>query len=359
MKLYKSDISYFSGKVEAYLHVKGIEHEALDAGYFPMQRIARHTGVMKLPAIELPDGRWLNDSTWMMRWLEDHHPSPPVRLDDPAQEFIAFLVEDYGDEWLWRPAMWWRWVPPLSRRQVGRRIAREFFGPAFNGLIGVWFAGRQRREWLYGDGVTRRSDAWVKQLYFDELATLQAILERRSYLLGSRPTWADFGYFGSMFRHFGNDPESAEVMRRQAPAVYEWLARLWRGGLTGAAWELDVSGLDASFRRIRADYLPYLQANARAYELGRAVFDVDGETASLRGTKTTTYRVHTWNALLAEWKRLQPAERQRVEARVGDLSALSDGVRVECGIPDRPALPLRAGARYPFRLSLVLGQPRN
>jgi len=35
------------------------------------------------------------------------------------------------------------------------------------------------------------------------------------------------GYFASMFRHFGNDPESAEVMRWQAPNTYEWLARVW------------------------------------------------------------------------------------------------------------------------------------
>lgn len=359
MRLYKSDISYFSGKVEAYLHVKGIEHDPVDAGVGRMQRIARHTGVMKLPAIELPDGSWLNDSTWMMRWLEERHPSPPVRLDDPAEELIAFLIEDYGDEWLWRPAMWWRWVPPLSQRQLGRRIAREFFGPAFNGAVGAWFAERQRREWLYRDGVSRRTDGWVKRLYFDELATLQAVLERRPFLLGARPTWADIGYFGSMFRHFGNDPEPAEVMRRQAPAVYEWLARLWRGDSGATDWELQVAGLEDLFTRIRGDYLPYLHANAQAYQMGKPHFDFDGATATLRGTKTTNYRVHAYNALLAQWKNLRSKERERVEALVGDLSSLSLGERVECGLPDRPSLPVPAGTRFPFRLKTLLGQPRN
>jgi hypothetical protein len=212
---------------------------------------------------------------------------------------------------------------------------------------------------VFGDGVSRRTDAWVKRLYFEELETLEAIFERRPFLLGSRPTWADFGYFGSMFRHFGNDPESAEVMRREAPAVYEWLARLWKGDLAPVEWQFDPSGLRAAFRRIREDYLPYLQANMRAYEQRRAVFDFDGATAALRGTKTTTYRVHAWNALLAEWGRLEPGERRRVEAIVGDLSALSTGARVECGIADRPTLPLPADVRYPFRVSTMLGQPRN
>lgn len=359
MRLYKSDISYFSGKVEAYLHVKRIPYDPLDAGYFPMQRIARHTGVMKLPAIELPDGRWLNDSTWMMRWLEEAHPDPPIRLEDPAEEFVAFLVEDYGDEWLWRPAMWWRWVPPLSQRQVGRRIAREFFGPFFNGAVGVWFAARQRREWVFGDGITRRDDAWVKNLYADELDVLQPVFERRPFVLGDRPTWADFGLFGSMFRHFGNDPESSELMRRRAPQVYEWVARVWRGDAGATSFSLDATGLDDLFARIRGDYLPYLEANAAAFADGRARFDFDGRTARLRGTRTTNYRVHAWNALLAQWDLLDQGARRRAEALVGDLDVLTRGERVECGMPDRPALPIPADTRHPFRLSTVLGQPRN
>jgi hypothetical protein len=26
---------------------------------------------------------------------------------DSALRFLALLMEDYGDEWLWRPWMWW------------------------------------------------------------------------------------------------------------------------------------------------------------------------------------------------------------------------------------------------------------
>ncbi len=359
MKLYKSDISYFSGKVEAFLHVKGLEHDLADANYFAMQRIRRHTGVMKMPAIELAEGGWLIDSSWMMRWLEDRHPTPPVRLEDPGEEFVASLLEDYGDEWLWRPAMWWRWVPPLSQRQLGRKIARQFFGPILNGLVGAWFAWRQRREWLYADGVTRRSDGWVRQLYLDELSCLQAVFERRPFVLGHRPTWADFGYFGPMFRHFGNDPEPAEVMRREAPAVYEWLARVWRGDAGEASGPFDASGLDAVFERIRGDYLPYLMANAEAFAEGRARFDLDGSTARLRGTVTTTYRVHAWNALLAKWSALEPAAKARVQEIAGDLDVLSDGQRVECGLEDEPSLPISPARPFPFRIRHALGQPRN
>lgn len=359
MLVYKSDISYFSGKVETYLHVKGIPHDVRDTGYFGFLEIERHTGVKKMPAIALPDGRWLYDSTWLMRWLEQEHPSPAVRLEDPVQEFVAFLIEDYGDEWLWRPAMWWRWVPPVAQRQVGRRIAREFFGPFFNGPIGAWFAMRQRREWVYGDGVTRRTDGWVKQLYRDELATLNRVFAKRPFVLGQRPTWADFGYMGSMYRHFGCDDEPSEVMRREAPAVYQWVARMWEGARGQDALDFDPSELGDLFARIRGDYLPYLDYNAKAHEVGMKRFNFDGATATLRGTVTTTYRVHAWNALLAQWGRLTEDQQAEVEAIVGDLGILREGQRVECGLADELALPLSADTRHPLKVRTLLGQPRN
>ena len=97
MLLYKSDISYFSGKVEAYLHLKGIPHEVRDTGYFGFLEIERATGVKKMPAIALADGRWLYDSTWLIRWLEGEHPSPPVRIEDPVQG-----VRGLSHRGLWR-----------------------------------------------------------------------------------------------------------------------------------------------------------------------------------------------------------------------------------------------------------------
>jgi hypothetical protein len=266
---------------------------------------------------------------------------------------------DYGDEWLWRPAMWWRWVPRLTQQQLGRRIAREFLGPLLNAPAGAWFAERQRREWLYRDGVSRRTDGWVRQLYLDELATLQPRFEERPFVLGNQPTWADFGYFGSMFRHFGNDPEPAEIMRREAPAVYEWTARMWRGDSGAGPCHFDASGLEALFARIRGDYLPYLRANADAFGEDRAVFDLHGAHCNLLGTKTTEYRVHCWNALLAQWTSLARTDRRRVEGIVGDLSILETGRRVECSLPDRPMLPIPAGTSFPFRFDTLLGQPRD
>ena len=54
--VYKMDISYFSGKLEAYLRNKGIAYVAQDADARTLDRIHRATGAKKVPAVEMADG---------------------------------------------------------------------------------------------------------------------------------------------------------------------------------------------------------------------------------------------------------------------------------------------------------------
>ena len=224
--VYKLDVSYFSGKLEAYLRYKEIPHRPVECTMENMNEVGRKTGTRKVPAIEMADGKWLFDTTPTIRWLDEQHAEPPVFPDDPALRFIALLIEDYGDEWLWRPAMWWRWVPKASRVTLGRRIA-SLYSEHLAIPFGFYFGRRQLHEWLWGDGVDRRNSDDVRDMLFRELEFLEPLFEEQPFILGSHPSIADFGYFGSFFRHFGNDPISAEVMRGQGPNTYEWLSRLW------------------------------------------------------------------------------------------------------------------------------------
>lgn len=140
-----------------------------------MARIALHTGFAKVPAVETADGLWLFDTTPMLQWFEQRYPASPVLPDDPALRFVALLLEDYGDEWLRRPAMWWRWMPPVSPVTVGRRIALGIGAPRpLVPLLGAWFARRQRREWLWGDGMTRDNEGAVRDMLQREFEFLAA-----------------------------------------------------------------------------------------------------------------------------------------------------------------------------------------
>ena len=65
------------------------------------RKIVFDTGALKMPVVEMSDGRWMSDTTPMIQFLESELTGPNVILDHPLQNFISLLIEDYADEWLW------------------------------------------------------------------------------------------------------------------------------------------------------------------------------------------------------------------------------------------------------------------
>ena len=122
LEAYVLDVSYFSGKLEAYLRYKQIPHRRVEVGWRRLTQIAlRETGVLKVPLLRTPSGEWLQDTTPMIDWLEERHPQGRVVPEDPVQAFFSRLLEDYADEWLWRPALHYRWSYPDGRHLHARR----------------------------------------------------------------------------------------------------------------------------------------------------------------------------------------------------------------------------------------------
>lgn len=371
-KVYVMDLSYFSGKFEAYLRYKKIPYERIEAHHQVLFHVYKQTATMKVPAVEMSDGRWLKDTTPMIRWFESQHPEHPVIPTDPILRFIANLIEDYADEWLWRPAMWWRWMPKGSVDNLGRRIATEIL-PDFPGptlLKAKYFAWRQRRTWLWKDGMTRENHDQIRDMYPQQLDALQSILERQPFLLGSRPSIADFGYFASMFRHFGNDPDSSKLMRQTASAVYEWLARLWNANparLSGQAeWHLPAGeGWDFILREICEVYLPYLHQNALAFREQKQRFDFTVPGWFLPQTQTTDYRVWCRQDLQRQWAELREEDQQQIRhflSPYGSVDALlTDGV-IDSGLDAELCIPFepRPPASLAHRVKVwLLGNPRQ
>lgn len=367
--LYKLDISYFSGKLEAFMRYKEIPHKLIECdSVAKFNQVGDKTGIMKLPAIEMDDGNWLFDTTPMMRWLDKEHPEPTVYPTDPALRFVALLIEDYGDKWLWRPAMWWRWVPKASRVCLGRRITK-LYSKSFAIPLGFYFGRRQLNEWLYNDGVDKSNFNDVRDMLFRELEFLEPLLEEQPFLLGSHPSIADYGYFGSFFRHFGNDPISAEVLRREGSNTYEWLARLWNAKQSKFNRDIKWQWPTAEYwrpllERIAKDYLPYLHQNAMAFSKGQKRFNYQGHSLVFNNTVTTNYRVWCRQELQREFALLSSDDQQTVNdlfEPVGGISNLhQDGV-IDSGLNEQFQLPFEP-SNVKTKLSLLtrlLGQPRN
>ena len=351
--LHVYDISYFSGKMQAYLAYKGIPNRVHPISWAELTgRIAPQTGLAEVPVVECRDGTLLRDSTAMIEWFEQRYPQPAVLPDEPAAAFFCRLLEDYADEGLWRPALYYRWAHDKDAVLYARRFTEDFLGyplvPA--ALLRVTVRHRQRRAYLRDEGIDAANRADVERHYRDELADLEAVFRRRPFLFGERPSLADFGYFASMFRHFGIDPTPARIMRDTAPAVYEWVARLWNAraqAYGGAAWadaEAGLpDGLEPLLARAARRYLPALHANARAVADGRGRYTVslDGKPyAALPAIPFLAWRRTVLQRQLAELPAAAAAAVRPVLARTGCLQWLErDGV-LDARYPQGERLPL-------------------
>ena len=81
MKVYGVSVSYYTGKLEAYLRYKGISYQ-FDHPFADQQRIKSHVGAVQVPIVERGDGRWMSDSTPMILQLGKEHPTPAVMPDN-------------------------------------------------------------------------------------------------------------------------------------------------------------------------------------------------------------------------------------------------------------------------------------
>ena len=340
------EVSYFTGKLEAVLRFKELPYRRIPAA--PEGRVARETGVAQVPAVRLADGRWLTDTTPIIAWLDEAFPEHPAIPEDPLLAFVSRLLEDFADEWLWRPAMHYRWSFSQDAHHLSRILADELGKDARvpGALLRLRIRRRQRTLFVRGDGVTGENRAHVEKIYADALDHLGAILADRPYLLGERPSLADFGYFGPMFRHFGHDPTGVRIMRETAPAVYEWTARVWNARGSAAAGPL-LTRVPADWSPILASigsaYLPCVCANAEAWKAGRSHFDVEIEGAPYRKIRTARYRVWCLEELRRHFEALPAAAGQAARALLEDHGCWEPLWRVE-----EPASGVDPGRRAPF-----------
>ena len=320
--LYGMDVSYFTGKLEAYLRYKRVPYVRVETTQrLLLGPLRRHTGVMKVPVVVTPEGRWLQDSTPMIDWFEARFAAGAVLPDDAVQATCCRLLEDYADEWLWRPALHYRWSYRRDARLLGDRIAAEVLSdvPLPHRLRAAFIRRRQYRHYVRGDGVTAATRAHVESVYTATLARLETILTAQPFLLGGRPCLADFGFFASMFRHFSLDPTPARIMRDHAPAVYAWVARLWAArhdtvaGAFAPAGTLP-DGWGALLDDLGAAYLPYLHANAVAWRDGRRTFDYEVQGVAYRSLPVVRYRVWCRERLQQHVDALPEAARETVQA---------------------------------------------
>ncbi len=318
MKVWGVSVSYYTGKLEAYLRYKGIPYE-MEHPFADQKRISALAGAIQVPIVERDDGRWMSDSTPIIQQLETEYPDRPVLPSDPVVRFIALLIEDYGDEWLWRSAMHYRWSYDNDRELLSRVLADEVTThlrlPRF--IRRRMVKRRQHTLFVARDGVTRETWNHVEEGFFNAMRGMRSMLKDRPYLLGNTPSIADIGMMGPMLRHFGQDPTPAAIMRNEWPDIAEWVARVWNAhSRSGETSFLETVPGDAAplLKEIAETHMVQLKENALAYGNGQKQFEMNVQGCAYKDVPVSRYRVYCLERLREEFAGLTEDHQAKVKS---------------------------------------------
>ncbi|MGK0171020.1 MAG: glutathione S-transferase [Gammaproteobacteria bacterium] len=244
-----------------------------------------HVRPLIMPVVQFPNGEYRTDSTPIIHALEAAYPNArsviPVA---PELAFLSALIEDMADEWLAKSIFHYRFSAPVDQ-EAGARWVMDDAHPGLDqrelaGEIETFVTRQVERMPMVG--CTPANGPLFEQFFRSLLACLEPFVAAERFLFGSRPALADFGLYGQL-QTLAGDPTPGALMRASAPRVRHWVGRLddasgvdghWCESLDelGSARAHAVEGLLELAGRF---YLPFLAANAQAFEEGASMLDIE------------------------------------------------------------------------------------
>lgn len=221
--------SLYTGKARSYLIKKGVpfvEHTASDPRF--LQDVVGRIGHMVVPIVETPEGEVVQDTTAIIDLLESRFPTPDFSPAGAVQRVVADVLDAFGSNYLLPLAMHYRWSfrdeqELFLRTEFARAVPQMPHAErlATAGNLMDRFAGFLPRL-----GVEPAVIPAMEASYEELLAALELHFQEHPYLLGGRPSIADFGMMAPLFAHLGRDPVPASLMKTKAPSVFRWTERM-------------------------------------------------------------------------------------------------------------------------------------
>ncbi|MBI1401369.1 glutathione S-transferase N-terminal domain-containing protein [Hyphomonas sp.] len=317
--------SPYTRKMLALLRYRHIPYSVIWAGYRVPPEGYPRPKVKLLPTVFFPetDGSLTPavDSTPIIRRLEKDYAGRAALPVDPELQFYCDLIEDYADEWLTKPMFHYRWYHAPDRANAGPMIAYWSVNTsprqdaeAFSDQI-----TKTQFERLYVVGSNEVTARTIEDSYIRFLRILDVLLQIRGYVLGARPSAADFAIYGQLTQLGVIEPTSAAIMARDFPRVRAWVDLVEDlSGLksNGAEWfspEEARAALGPLLSEIGRVYIPFLLANAAAAERsdGSLSAEIDGRTWT---QPTFPYQVKCLEALRNSVASLPESPKQAVAA---------------------------------------------
>lgn len=313
-RLYGAALSPYSLKVRSYLQFKGLDFEWLERNAARQDEVARFAKIPLAPILVDADDNVLQDTTATIEALEGAFPEPSITPDDPATAFLAALLEDYADEWLSKVMFHYRWSVAADQTSAAERLTKHMFEDAsppegFEEAVKTRMEGR-----LHYVGASPENAPVLEASFGYVLGVLDRLLQQGPYLLGGRPSIADFAFAGQLAQ-LQSDPTPGALIAAQAPNVTAWIDRMAHPRVEGgfASFSSLSGDLAEVLRRELAEtYLAWASANAQAVadDLPRVSVEIAGGAFAQKPQRYAA-------------KSLGELKRKRIElADHADLSAL-------------------------------------
>ncbi len=243
-----------------------------------------------LPTFYLPDDSGqivaVTDSTPLIRRFEQEYEGRSVLPADPVLEFLDLLLEDYADEWLTKCMFHYRWYHAADAEKAGRVLPHWALVDVSDSQIAPIQKSIKERQ-IGRLGVVGSNDVTapvIEESYRRFLRLFDAHLQGSRFLLGARPSAADFAVGGQLTCLALFDPTPAAVTLEESARVYAWVETIEElSGLAVADGDwFDRDGLPDSLKELLAEvgrvHAPFLVANAAALSSGaeQVETEIDG-----------------------------------------------------------------------------------
>jgi glutathione S-transferase len=238
-----------------------------------LRKATEHLRPNLIPVLQYPDGTFRGETTTLAYDLEARHQERSVIPEDKAVAFVCDLLEDLADEWAVKPLFLYRWWDPEDQAYVSRWAGEEWsVSEAATGSAEEIEHFRLRQiSRMVILGATAENKPLLEESYLRMLAAFEPHVGMTSYLFGSRPSLADFAWFGQL-SEMATDPTPMRIMRENAPFTDHWVRRLDDASGVEGEWyprERALGGMAEALLKIAGElYLPFLVANAGAFAKG-------------------------------------------------------------------------------------------
>jgi len=296
------EASPYTMKVKSYLLYKGLPFEWITRSMANEPLFQKHAKVQLIPLLFFPNGETMQDSTLIIERLERETGGTSIHPEDKALWFLSCLFEEFGDEWCNKLMFFQRWFYPADAKATGARLAHDrldgkWYRPIAKPIIAHLMVRRMVPRLVYSGG-NDTNIPQLKQSFENLVAMLEAHFKARSYLLGGRPCFGDFGLWCNMYEAW-TDPTAKAYIEAHAPNLVRYIKRMLTPSAEGG-FEMPEALLPTLTPILRQEmatrFLPWMQANHAAFAAGQKEtrLAMNGQTFQ---QKTFKYQANTLDEL--------------------------------------------------------------